>query len=167
MSYTYDYPMQTVTADAVVFCGNEVLLIERNTEPFKGKWALPGGHLDETDANTREAAHRELAEETGITFEGPNFFNNVSQSQIGAYSQIGRDPRGRYITVAYLYILIKKPELIIDPREVKVAKWINYYDLDELDVAFDHYKIITDAHVKMTHKQLLMTKTCYHFEEKE
>ena len=161
MSYTYDYPMQTVTADAVIFCGDEVLLIKRNTEPFKGKWALPGGHLDETDENTSDAADRELAEETGISFADGDF-NLVFRSQIGSYSQKDRDPRGRYVTVAYLYVLIKKPELNIDPREVKIAKWVNYYDLKKDDLAFDHHRIITDGHVKMT-RHLLLNSTHNYF----
>ena len=160
MSFTYSYPMQSVTADAVLFCGNEVLLIERNkpTDPFKGKLALPGGHLDETDENTRHTARRELEEETGINFEGENFFNLVVQKQLGTYSDKDRDPRGRYVTVAYLYVLIKKPELNVDTREVRIAKWVDYFQLKEEDLAFDHYKIITDAHVVMT--KYLIPKPC-------
>jgi 8-oxo-dGTP diphosphatase len=45
--YTYEWPRPMVTVDAVVFASsagkNEVLLIERKNEPFKGQWAVPGG----------------------------------------------------------------------------------------------------------------------------
>src|SRR5574344_1420384 len=52
--YCYKYPHPAVTTDCVIFGfdGRElqVLLIERGIEPFKGKWAFPGGFLkmDET-----------------------------------------------------------------------------------------------------------------------
>jgi len=147
MNYTYQYPMQTVTADAVVFCRHEVLLIKRNTEPFKGQWALPGGHLDPEDENTEVTADRELKEETGVDADDQNVF---IQGEVGAYSQIDRDPRGRYITIAYFYCMLEKPECKIDPEEVKEVKWFNIYDLKEDEVAFDHYKIIMDADVKAT-----------------
>jgi 8-oxo-dGTP diphosphatase len=144
MSYTYPYPMQSVTADAVVFCRDEVLLIKRNIEPFKGQWALPGGHFDQEDQNTKITADRELKEETGIDVNDKNVFLT---GQVGSYSEINRDPRGRYITVAYFYCMIQKTEIVIQEDEVKEAKWFNVLSLKKDDVAFDHYDIICDAHV--------------------
>ena len=70
MPYTYRYPRPSLTADCVVFGLDQkdlkVLLIERDREPFAGKWALPGGFVDE-DETPEEAARRELAEETGLS----------------------------------------------------------------------------------------------------
>ncbi len=70
MPYTYEYPRPALTVDCVVFGLDEedlkVALIQRDLEPFAGKWALPGGfvHVDES---LEEAARRELQEETGLS----------------------------------------------------------------------------------------------------
>jgi 8-oxo-dGTP diphosphatase len=153
MSYTYQYPMQSVTADCVVFVGDEVLLVKRNKDPFKGCWALPGGHLDPEDENTKVAADRELKEETGVSAD------QALSGQVGAYSQIDRDPRGRYVTVAYYYILKEKPELTIQEDEVKEACWFKFFDLKREQIAFDHYRIIRDANIKTIGRKTIGRKT--------
>ncbi len=69
MSYTYPYPRPSLTVDCVVLGWNgqalEVLLIERDAEPFAGMWALPGGFV-QMDEELATAALRELQEETGL-----------------------------------------------------------------------------------------------------
>ena len=68
MSATYQFPRPALAVDCVVFgldeAGLQVLLVQRDLPPFKGRWALPGG-LVRSDENLEEAARRELAEETG------------------------------------------------------------------------------------------------------
>ena len=100
MAYTYKYPRPAVTADCIVITREaepKVLLIQRGDEPFKGGWAFPGGFMN-MDETTEQCAIRELEEETGLRL------SNVHQ--IGAYSKVDRDPRGRTITVAYLAIIL-------------------------------------------------------------
>ena len=93
--YHYEYPHPAVTVDIIIFTirDNELklLLIRRALEPFKGKWALPGGfiHMDE-DLET--AARRELEEETGV--------KDVFLEQLYTYGIPERDPRERVITLA-------------------------------------------------------------------
>ena len=94
MAYTYKYPKPAVTADCIVITKEaepKVLLIQRGNPPFKGAWAFPGGFMD-MDETTEQCAIRELEEETGLRV------SNVHQ--IGAYSKVNRDLRGRTITVA-------------------------------------------------------------------
>ena len=135
MAYTYKYPRPTVTADCVVITKEEpkVLLIQRGIDPYKGCWAFPGGFMN-MDETTEQCAIRELEEETGL---------QVSEVyQIGAYSKVDRDPRGRTVTVAYLAIV---DELIAVTGQDDAAKaeWWPLSDLPHL--AFDHYDIMQDA----------------------
>ena len=68
--YHYKYPHPSVTTDCVVFGFDGVrlnlLLIRRGLEPFKGKWAFPGGFMRITET-AEECARRELEEETGVS----------------------------------------------------------------------------------------------------
>lgn len=136
MSYTYKYPRPAVTADCVVIAQEpeaKVLLIERADDPYKGCWAFPGGFLN-MDETTEQCATRELEEETGLTIEKVH--------QIGAYSKVDRDPRGRTITVAYLAI-IDKTVPVIGLDDAAKADWWPLSALPQL--AFDHDEIIADA----------------------
>ena len=93
------YPPVAVTADLVVLTVRDdelaVLLVRRGEPPFAGGLALPGGFV-RPDETLREAAVRELAEETGPGFEA------VHLEQLASYGDPGRDPRMRVVTVAYL-----------------------------------------------------------------
>ena len=136
MSYTYKYPRPAVTADTVVIAKGEepqVLLVQRDNEPFKGCWAFPGGFMN-MDETTEQCAVRELEEETGLKV------NEIRQ--IGAYSKLDRDPRGRTITVAYLAI-VDAPAPVKGQDDAAKAAWFPISVLPPL--AFDHSDIIQDA----------------------
>ena len=136
MDYTYKYPRPAVTADCVVITNEplpKVLLIQRGAAPFKGAWAFPGGFMN-MDETTEECAIRELEEETGLKV--------ANVHQIGAYSKVDRDPRGRTITVAYLAI-IGSPEEVKGQDDAAKAEWFPLSALPEL--AFDHADIMQDA----------------------
>ena len=136
MAYTYKYPRPAVTADCIVITKEaeaKVLLIERGDEPFKGCWAFPGGFMN-MDETTAQCAIRELEEEAGL---------KVSEvHQIGAYSKVDRDPRGRTVTVAYLAI-VDEPLAVNGQDDAAKAQWFLLSALPEL--AFDHDEIIQDA----------------------
>ncbi|SFO65765.1 NUDIX hydrolase [Prevotella sp. tf2-5] len=136
MAYTYKYPRPAVTADCIVITREsepKVLLIRRGREPFKGGWAFPGGFMN-MDETTEQCAIRELKEETGLQI------SNIQQ--IGAYSKVDRDPRGRTVTVAYLAI-VDEPIAVTGQDDAAKAEWWTISDLPHL--AFDHYDIIQDA----------------------
>jgi len=136
MAYTYKYPRPAVTADCVVITNEQqpkVLLIQRGNEPFKGCWAFPGGFMD-MDKTTEHCAVRELKEETGLAVSDLH--------QIGTYSKIDRDPRGRTISVAYL-VIIDSPVEVTGQDDATKAEWFPITNLPHL--AFDHFDIMQDA----------------------
>lgn len=136
MAYTYKYPRPAVTADCVVITNEQqpkVLLIQRGNEPFKGCWAFSGGFMD-MDETTEHCAVRELKEETGLAVSDLH--------QIGTYSKIDRDPRGRTISVAYL-VIIDSPVEVTGQDDATKAEWFPITNLPHL--AFDHFDIMQDA----------------------
>lgn len=124
------------TADVVVTTTDgRVLLIERGWDPFKGQWALPGGHVDPGETS-RAAAARELAEEAGVHAAPGELV------QLGVFDQPDRDPRGRYVTVAYQLTVIPGTPIEAGDDATR-AQWWPLSDLPPL--AFDHADIISAA----------------------
>jgi 8-oxo-dGTP diphosphatase len=140
MPHTYEYPRAALTVDCIVFGfdGEErdlkILLIRRGLEPFKGKWALPGGfvHVDETlDA----AALRELREETGV--------ERVFLEQLYTFGDVDRDPRERVVSVAYYALVKLSDHAVRAASDAREAAWFGVSDLPTL--AFDHEQIVEVA----------------------
>jgi 8-oxo-dGTP diphosphatase len=136
MSTTYKKP--GVTVDCVVFGLDEedlkIILIERGLEPFKGRWALPGGfvHIDES---LEAAAMRELREETGV--------ENVFLEQLYTFGDVDRDPRERVISVAYYALVNLSGHKIKAATDARSAAWFSVDDIPKL--AFDHNRIFDVA----------------------
>ncbi|MFE6691054.1 NUDIX domain-containing protein [Streptomyces sp. NPDC057743] len=120
------------TADVVAINTGRVLLIERGWPPHEGAWALPGGHVDAGETS-RAAAARELAEETGVQVAAGDL------RQIGVFDRPDRDPRGRYITVAYL-AAVPADTPIVAGDDARSARWWPLSALPPL--AFDHADIL-------------------------
>ncbi len=135
MIYTYAYPRPSVTVDIIILKNivskPQLLLIERKHEPFKNKWALPGGFVD-IDEEIEDAAYRELKEETFIT--------EINLVQFRTFGKIGRDPRGRTISIVYSGILKNSTQEIKAGDDAKDLNWFCIEDLPEL--AFDHKEIV-------------------------
>jgi ADP-ribose pyrophosphatase YjhB (NUDIX family) len=131
------------TADIVVTTADgQLLLIERGWDPFAGSWALPGGHVDPGETSLAAAA-RELAEETGIHLDP------AALRQVGVYDAPRRDPRGRYVTVAYC-AEVAQPITPTAGDDASAARW---HRLDALPpLAFDHAAIVADTvRLRTTH----------------
>ena len=86
------------------------------------------------DETTEECAIRELEEETGLRLD--------NMVQVGAYSKVDRDPRGRTITIAYL-VVVDEPLSVIAQDDAAKAAWFSINNLPTL--AFDHKEIMADA----------------------
>ncbi|GAA1233901.1 NUDIX hydrolase [Kitasatospora nipponensis] len=125
------------TADVVATTPDgRVLLIERDWPPFEGAWALPGGHVDPGETS-RAAAGRELEEETGVRVDTADLL------QLGTWDTPGRDPRGRYVTVAYLAV-VPDDTAIVAGDDARTARWWPCDDLPA-QLAFDHAAILATA----------------------
>lgn len=142
--YTYEYPRPMVTADAVVIGhradgSRHLLLIQRGHDPFQGGWALPGGFM-EMDETLEQCARRELAEETGL-------YLDIPFTEIKSFSDPGRDPRGRTITVAFLATVdLDQLPPVCGGDDAAQARW---FPLDQLPpLAFDHDAIVQEALVR-------------------
>jgi len=127
-----DYKSPKLTVDGVVVKDKKILLIKRKNQPFKGKWALPGGFV-EYGEKTEDAVVREVFEETGLKTKVIHL--------VGVYSDPGRDPRGHIVSVVYiLEICDGKVKSGDDACEVM------FFDLNQLpELSFDHGDILKDA----------------------
>ena len=146
--YIYDWPRPMVSVDAMVFgffrSEARVLLIQRGREPFKGKWSLPGGFV-EMKEELEDAVERELAEETGIA--------GVPLEQMHAFGNVGRDPRGRQITIVYMGVATKGLARIKAGDDAAKVRWFGIEKLPD-DLAFDHNEVIKFGIKKLKRKKI-------------
>ena len=135
----------------------EILLIRRGHEPFTGKWAFPGGHIEREDVKSvvnkvdpstyymhvtaeyaKIGAIRETEEEVGL---------KINPDEIRQVFTIARskeiDTRGPTLTYVFHYELKQeaKPRAGDDAAE---CAWFEIDTLQETEMAFDHYKIIQE-----------------------
>lgn len=143
--YCYDYPRPALTVDCVVFGYHDgelnILLIERNADPFKDTWALPGGFVG-MEETTGEAALRELREETGL--------ENVFLEQLYTFSAVERDPRGRVVSVVYYALVALGGRILQAATDAGDARWFPWRRVPIL--AFDHAQIVETAIARLKAK---------------
>ncbi|MFI9176143.1 NUDIX domain-containing protein [Streptomyces lincolnensis] len=123
------------TADVVCIRGGNVLLIKRSWPPHQGRLALPGGHVDPGETS-RAAAVRELMEETSVRVTPEDL------ALVGVYDRPDRDPRGRYVTVAYLVTVPDDTTARAGDDAASVC-WVPITEPGRL--AFDHGEIVHAA----------------------
>ena len=123
-----EYPEAPIVAVGVVVKrGLEVLLVQRLTEPSRGRWSLPGGVV-ELGETVREAARREVQEECGLQVEPGEV--------LAVMDNIVRDETGR---IRFHYVLV---DLLAEhaggelapASDIGNACWVREGELGELDV---------------------------------
>lgn len=121
-----------VAADVIVRNGDDVVLIRRGQEPFNGMWCLPGGHV-EAGEQVREAAVREVKEETGLDVELTGL--------LGIYDAPGRDPRGPVISIVYTAEAVGGT--LVADTDAESAHRVPLDDLPD-EMGFDHREMLDD-----------------------
>jgi 8-oxo-dGTP diphosphatase len=145
--YTYEYEHAAVTVDCAVFGLDlaeselKVLLVQRKIDPFKNRWALPGGFVGMKE-KLEDAARRELSEETGLT--------NVWLEQLYTFGDPGRDPRERVISVAYFALVRHRDYQLTASTDARAAAWYPVGKTPPL--AFDHAHILQTARTRLEGK---------------
>lgn len=125
----------SLAVDVVIKSRGGVVLVRRKNNPYRGKWALPGGFV-EYGEKVEFAAAREALEETGIRVK--------LDGLLGVYSDPGRDPRGHTISICFTAKWAGgKMKAASDAKEVGLFRKVPW---DEL--AFDHAQILKDAGFK-------------------
>ena len=126
-----------ITTDVVIFTIKsgklQVLLVKRANEPFKGRWAIPGGFIRLSE-NLDSAALRILKEKTNV--------DNIYLEQLYTFGDPLRYPSSRVITCAY-FALIRSDDIKLsfdDSQSITQVQWHEVYNLPSL--AFDHKEII-------------------------
>ena len=127
------FPPFAVAVDLAIFTIRAgllaVLLVQRRDHPYQGYWALPGGFV-RPDESAGQAARRELAEETGVSaFTG-------HLEQLRTYSEPGRDPRMRVVSVAHVALAPNLPDARAG-GDAAAARWWPVEDLGLADDARD------------------------------
>src|SRR6476660_5086356 len=139
--FTYPYPRPSVTVDVALVTvgpGPKVLLIRRKHDPFAGKWAFPGGFVDENE-RLIDAARRELKEETGL--------EAGQLEQVQAFGDPGRDPRGWTVSVVFL----GRVDPGLTPGAGDDAAEVCWFPLNAPPpLAFDHAAILTRVRDRTT-----------------
>lgn len=136
-----------LTIDVVVFTMKDnllqVLLTKRNKEPFKGRWAIPGGFIRLSET-LDDAALRILKEKTDV--------EDIYLEQLYTFGDPLRYPNARVITCAYFALVrAEDVEHIFEKESMEDVNWHNVYDLPEM--AFDH-KTIIDYSIQRTRERL-------------
>lgn len=135
------YPVKHLTVDAVVEQSGHILLVKRRSEPGKGLWALPGGHL-EPDETLADGVIRELREETGIKVPDPVLRGSVHATHM--FDDPYRSNIGRVVTFASYIKLMDATSLprVKGADDAEKAKWVPISEITEDRLFDDHYHII-------------------------
>lgn len=157
--FEYEYWHPSVTVDVALiqrdkddFSDPKILMICRKNEPYKWKWALPGGFLENNDETMESCAVRELYEETNIKID------EESLDLACVLSHKDRDPRERVISAVYYYEVVDDINTVqpIAKDDAVTAQWISLFDLPTNDLAFDHLKAIIEVMRKLADFYRLM-----------
>lgn len=136
------YPPTFVTTDAVVIGLGHVLLVKRKRNPGKGRLALPGGFIKQTES-IEKSCLRELKGETNIDVGYKELHGSIKMTHV--FDHPLRDPRGRVISHAFMFELnVKELPKVSTGNESDETLWFPLYKIELNESSFfnDHAQII-------------------------
>jgi 8-oxo-dGTP diphosphatase len=152
--YEYGYVPPILTTDSIIFQleGKQlaVLLIQRQREPFKDWWALPGGYIAAGET-TLDAMSRVAHTKAGVEVDDLKFIE-----QLYTFDTVARDPRGHAVTVAYMGVGLEISPMASDTTQN--PRFFPVHDLPRL--AYDHESVINHALERLKSK-LEYTNACF------
>jgi 8-oxo-dGTP diphosphatase len=150
-SLDFDRPL--VSVDLAIFAISDealrVLLVTRpqeSTEPYPGKWALPGGFVDiSEDSDLDSCARRKLEQKTGVV--------TSYLEQVGAWGDAKRDPRGWSITQVYFSLISADDVKPVPGGNAADARWVNVDNARICNhLAFDHTTLLMASLARLRSK---------------
>ncbi|WP_211252101.1 NUDIX hydrolase [Vibrio rhizosphaerae] len=144
------YLAPLITVDAAIFTFHDdellILLTQRSEHPERGKWALPGGFVDESkDMCLEDTVQRKLREKTGV--------NAPYIEQLMSVGNHHRDARGWSVTIAYTALVaFQACQSFVE--NVSEARWMAYNEALVMELAFDHLDILQAARERLKQKAL-------------
>lgn len=141
------YPINDVTADAVVLCKSHILLIRRKNIPGKGKLALPGGFVN-INETVEDGAIRELDEETKLHVPEKVLRKSIIDEK--RFDNPKRSLRGRLMTFAFTFKIDTNHDgslpRVYGSDDADKAFWVPISEIAEpehaADFFEDHHNII-------------------------
>ena len=122
---------------------SNILLVLRNTEPYKDYWCLPGGHIEAYET-AKDAIIREVKEETGLDFE-PNFF---------CYSDEILPEKNLHAVVIVFEGEVDKEPHVLPNWEIQKVKWVSITKARSLKLAFLHNTVL-EAYINSINQKLI------------
>ena len=113
----------------------KILLMRKNTDPYKGYWILPG-ELVKNDETMEDSITSAIIEQTGLT--------SIYLEQANSYSELDRNPEGRVIAFSFLG-LIDSITAKLKRIEVEGVE-TNWFSIDSIPkMGYDHEIIVNKA----------------------
>lgn len=143
----HDYPVPLLSVDLAIFSLQnqqlQVLLVQRNDYPHRGRWALPGGFVDQQrDKDLEDTARRKLQEKTSV--------RAPFVEQVASVGNAMRDPRGWSVTILFMALIPFSPAMGSDA--VGDARWWPIHEALALPLAFDHAELLQQARERLRNK---------------
>ena len=122
------YPDQPVVGiGAVIIQDGKLALIKRGNEPSKGKWSIPGGHV-ELGENLKDAVIRETKEETCLDIENPQLIDVVENVDLDEAGKI----KYHYVIIDYL-VHVKSGE-IQAASDAAELRWVPFDEVENYNL---------------------------------
>jgi len=134
----FNTSLRHLVVDSLVIKDKKILLVKRAGKYLEtGKWALPGGFV-ERDETLKQAALREVWEETGY------------QAKLIKLLTIIDNPNRRhdnYQNITFVYLVKALKKIQSHDSEISQVKWFDLNNLPKAsEIAFDHLEIINSLY---------------------